>query len=473
MLLYVLGQFIHFFNYLVLVYFVLLNLVYFVTSIVAFGALKKYARQLKSVDTEEMLRSSGAPPITLLVPAFNEEATCVESVRSLLTLKYPEYEILLVNDGSKDRTLERLIGAFDLSPAPRAPTANIPTAEIRGIYHSRRHQDLWVIDKENGGKSDSLNAGLDFCRTPLFCAMDADSLIERDALLRIARPFLEDRSIVAAGGVIRIVNGCTVHHGVVSNIRLPKSLLARFQVLEYLRAFLSGRMGWDALGVTFIISGAFGLFRRSTVVHAGGFATDTVGEDMELVVRLHRHCREQRLPYRVAYMPDPVAWTECPETTRILGRQRDRWQRGLMEVMWRHRRMLFNPRYGRVGLLAYPYFFFLEMLGPIIELGGYLSFLLTVLLGAASGVYIFAFLMVAFVLGIALSLAAIGLEELSFRRYPRTSDLFRLFLLAVVESFGYRQLNSYWRVRGVFSKLFRVKGWGTMERKGFAPETPK
>lgn len=462
-----------YFNYLVLVYFVLLNAVYFVTSIFAFRGLRKYSRRLKSLDIEDLLTSAGAPPITLVVPAFNEEATCVESTESLLTLKYPEYEILIVNDGSEDNTLMRLTEAFDLALAPRTPTAEIPTARVRGIYHSRRYPNLWVIDKENGGKSDSLNAGLDFCRTPLFCAMDADSLIEREALMRIARPFLEDDSTVAAGGIIRIVNGCTVRHGMVTDIRLPKNILAQFQVLEYLRAFLSGRMGWDALGATFIISGAFGLFRRSIVVEAGGFATDTVGEDVELVVRLHRHCRERGIPYRIVYMADPVAWTECPESLKVLGRQRDRWQRGLMEVMFRHRRMLLNPRYGRIGLFAYPYFFFLEMLGPIIEFFGYISFLITVLLGAASPIYVLGFLMVAFALGATLSLAAVGLEELSFRRYPRLLDLFRLFLLAIVESFGYRQLNSYWRIRGVFSKLFRANGWGKMERKGFVSEKTK
>lgn len=461
---------IRFFNYLVLGYFVVLNSVYLITSLFAFRALRRYARRLKSLDTKDLISSAGPPPITLIVPAYNEEANCVEAAKSLLTLEYPEYEVLIVNDGSVDSTLQRLTNAFELAPAARAPTAEIPTAPVRDIYHSRRHPSLWLVDKENGGKSDSLNAGLNFCRTPLFCAMDADSLLEREALIRIVRPFLEDASTVAAGGIIRVANGCTVRSGIVTDVRLPKNLLAQFQVLEYLRAFLSGRMGWDALGATFIISGAFGLFRRSIVVEAGGFATDTVGEDIELVVRLHRHCRERKIAYRIAYMPDPVAWTECPESLKILGRQRNRWQRGLIEVMLRHCRMLLNPRYGRIGLLAYPYFFLLEMLGPVIELCGYASFLITVLLGAASPIYILAFLMVAFVLGAALSLAAVGMEELSFRRYPRLFDLIQLFFVAILETFGYRQLNCYWRVRGVFLKIFRGSGWGRMERRGFKPE---
>jgi cellulose synthase/poly-beta-1,6-N-acetylglucosamine synthase-like glycosyltransferase len=422
---------------------------------------------MQTVDVAELMATAGMPPVTLLAPAYNEEATCVEAVRSLLSLRYPSYDIIVVNDGSKDGTLAALRDAFELVPADRAPVATIPTAAVRAVLRSRRHPILWVVDKANGGKADALNAGLNYCRTPLFCAMDADSLLEPDALTRIVRAFLEDSTTVAAGGVIRIVNGCRVRSGIVEEVRLPENRLARIQVLEYLRSFLSGRMGWDALDATLIISGAFGMFQRTVVTEAGGYATDTVGEDMELVVRLHRHCREQRRPYRVAFVPDPVAWTECPESLRVLGRQRDRWQRGLVEALWRHRRMLLNRRYGSVGLLAFPYFFFLEVFGPIIEGLGYVTFLTAVVLGRASMPYVLAFLAVAFAFGIALSFAAVGLEELSFRRYPRVRDLLRLLGVAVTENVGYRQLSTYWRVRGMVSKLRGAKSWGVMERKGF------
>lgn len=455
-------------NYLVLGYFIVLNGVYLVTSLFAFGALRRYAGRLKSLDLEALIRDGGAPPITLVAPAYNEEATAVESVRSLLTLDYPSYEILVVNDGSRDATLARLVEAFNLKPAARLPTAELKTAGVRQVYRSRRHPNLWVLDKENGGKADALNAGINYCHTPLFCAMDADSLLERQALLRIVRPFLEDERTVAAGGIIRIANGCVVKQGQVVDVRLPTSLLARLQVLEYLRAFLSGRMGWDALGATLVISGAFGLFRRRAVVEAGGYATDTVGEDMELVVRLHRTCAERGTPYAVHFVPDPVAWTECPESLAVLSRQRDRWQRGLFQSLTRHRTMLLDPAYGRVGMLAFPYFFFLEMLGPVIEALGYVSFTLTVLSGRADPLFVVAFLLVAVVLGVALSVAAVALEELSFRRYPGFGDLVRLFGLAVVESFGYRQLSAWWRLKGTWSAIRKVEGWGKMQRKGFA-----
>jgi cellulose synthase/poly-beta-1,6-N-acetylglucosamine synthase-like glycosyltransferase len=455
------------FNILVLLYFLSINGVYFLTGLFAFRALRRYTRRLASLEIEEIMQTAEALPVTLIAPAFNEEATCVDATRALLTLRYPDYTVLFVNDGSTDGTLARMVEGFDLEPAPLTPTAGILTARVRGIWRSTRNPNLWLIDKENGGKADAQNAGLNYCRTPLFGAIDADSLLEPDALTRVVRCFLEDSSTVAAGGTIRIVNGCKVKSGQVTAVGLPRNLLARFQVLEYLRAFLTGRMGWDALNASILISGAFGIFRRTTAVAAGGYDTRTVGEDMEITIRLHRHCREQGTPYRVSFVPDPVAWTECPETLSTLGKQRDRWQRGLIESMWWHRKMLFNPRYGRVGMLAFPSFFFLEMLGPIVEVFGYIAFLTTILLGWASPGYVMAFLGAAIVLGIALSVAALGLEELSFRRYPRTIDLLHLLGLAVVENLGYRQLNALWRVRGFVSKIRGISTWGSMERSGF------
>jgi cellulose synthase/poly-beta-1,6-N-acetylglucosamine synthase-like glycosyltransferase len=461
------------FNVLVLLYFLAINGIYFILGLVSFRALRLYTRRLEALEIEEVMQTAGAIPVTLIAPAFNEEASCVEATRALLTLRYVDYTVLFVNDGSTDETLARMIEAFGLKPAALVPTARIPTAAVRGAWRSELNPNLWLIDKENGGKADAQNTGLNFCRTPLFGAIDADSLLEPDSLTRVVRAFLEDATTVAAGGTIRIVNGCTVRSGQVTGVGLPSNLLARFQVLEYLRAFLTGRMGWDALNASLIISGAFGIFRRTTAVDIGGYDPKALGEDMEFTVRLHKHCLEEGFPYRIAFVPDPVAWTECPETLSSLGRQRDRWQRGLIESMWWHRGMLFNPRYGRVGLLAFPCFFFLEMLGPLIEALGYLAFLTTLLLGWASTEYVLAFLAIAMVLGITLSVAALGLEELSFRRYPRTLDLLRLMGLAVFETLGYRQLNTFWRVQGFVSKIRGVSSWGSMERRGFGTDDGK
>lgn len=459
-------------NVAVILYFLVLNLGYLILSSVAFGSLQRYAMRIKTFDLEERLLSTGSPPITILAPSYNEAKTCVHSMRALLALKYPSYEIILINDGSTDDTLVKLTDAFALSPAPRLPTADLPVAPIAMVYRSDIYPNLWVVDKANGGKADALNAGLNYCETPLFCAVDADSLLERDALARIVRPFLEDDTTVAAGGIVRIANGCRVDAGVVTEVGLPRTLLGRLQVVEYLRAFLAGRMAWGSLNATLIISGAFGLFRRSAVVGAGGYATArtsaaTVGEDMELVVRLRRYCRDRGIPGRVSFIPDPVAWTECPESIRVLSRQRDRWQRGLVESLWRHRGMLGRPKYGAVGLVAFPFFFFLEMVGPAIEVLGYVAFAVTVALGLASPLYVATFFAVAVVFGLTLSVAAVALEEMTFRRYPRVQDLFWLLVLAIIENFGYRQASTIWRFRGLIAALRGKHAWGVMERTGF------
>lgn len=460
-------------NWVALGFFIVLNGLYLALTLLALRVLRRYAERLQALEISDAILLGGRPPVTLLAPAYNEEATCVQSVRSLLALEYDEYEVLVINDGSKDKTLETLIEAFALTPTVRAPTAEIPSMPIRQVYRSKRHPSLWVIDKVNGGKADALNAGLAHVRTPLFCSMDADSLVERDALTRIVRPFLEDDSTIAAGGTIRIANGCTVEAGAVTRVELPESFLARVQVVEYLRSFLTGRVGWDAVGGTLIISGAFGMFKRSAVVAVGGYDHTTVGEDMELVVRMHRHHLEQRIPYRIAFLSDPVAWTECPESLKVLARQRQRWQRGLAEVLWRHKVMLGNPKYGVIGTLAMPYFFFLEMLGPVVEFAGYIAFILTVILGATSGSYVTAFLLLAFALGTALSLLAIGLEEIAFRRYPHTWQVARLMWVAILEAFGYHQVHTWWRLKGLWAAARGKGGWGEMTRKGFGTAPAK
>ncbi len=462
-----------FFDYLVLSYFIVLSLVYFVTSLLAFKRLRQYSYKLDAYPDSSLLASGFLPPITILAPAYGEEATCVESTKSLLALEYPEYEVLVINDGSKDRTFECMVEAFDMKEAYRMPIAEIPTAKVRGIYRSSRIPNLWLIDKENGGKADSLNTGINYTDSPLFCAVDADSLLEKPALTRIVRPYIENSDTVAVGGIIRIVNGSTVAAGKVVKIDMPENLWAKFQVLEYFRAFLAGRMGWEAFNATFIISGAFGLFHRHTVVAAGGYSTkrngyETVGEDIELVIRLHRYCLDRKRPYRISYVPDPVAWTECPESLKVLHRQRSRWQRGLLEATTRHTGMLFNPRYGRIGFLAFPYFMLLEGFGPVLEFLAYVYFFyLLAVMQPGSMVFVTTFFLVAFVLGMALSFLAISLEEVSFKRYPKVRHLLELFLLSILETFGYRQLNAWWRIHGVYTFLRGKKEWGKMERKGF------
>jgi cellulose synthase/poly-beta-1,6-N-acetylglucosamine synthase-like glycosyltransferase len=328
--------------------------------------------------------------------------------------------------------------------------------------------NLTVVDKVRGGKSDALNAGINLSRYPLFCSIDADSIIEDNALLRVVKPFMErPAETVAAGGIVRIVNGCEVRDGRVVRIELPDKPLPIFQVVEYLRAFLTGRVGWSALQSLLIISGAFGIYRKDEVVAIGGYSRYTDTEDLELVVRLHEHMRRKKRKYRVVFVPDPVCWTEAPETVAVLNRQRNRWHRGLVRTLWTHRRMMFNPRYGAVGLFAFPYFAVFELLGPFIETFGYLAVVLSYLLGILDVQFFLMFLVVAILYGIFLSIAAILLEEISFRRYPGWIDLTKLVAYSVLENFGYRQILSAMKVKAFWDTIRRRRAWGQMQRKGF------
>ncbi|WP_084421434.1 glycosyltransferase family 2 protein [Henriciella litoralis] len=414
-----------------------------------------------------------APPIALISPAYNEERSVVQSVRSLLALEYACFEVIVVNDGSKDNTLAELISAFDLKPISRASDQQLEHAPIRGIYGSKMHPSLLVIDKENGGKADALNAGINVSRSPIFCSMDADSVLERDALLRAVRPFIDDPSrVIAVGGTVRLANGCRIEDGRVISTGLSNNLLALFQTVEYVRAFLMARLAWSDIGALTIISGAFGLFRRGVVVEVGGYSTDTVGEDMELVVKLHKHLRQQKRDYRIAYIAEPICWTEAPEDMRTLRRQRERWLRGSVETFFRHRDMFLNPRYGRVGSLGFTNIILVDVLGPIVEILGYMLIPLFYATGLLSLPYLLAFLGVSFMFGIMISVFSLVLEESSLRRVQKVSDLLKLGAIAVLENFGYRQLNNIWRIRGFWQFLRGKTEWGEMTRKGFSRPGP-
>lgn len=408
------------------------------------------------------------PPVALLSPAYNEATTIVESVRSLLALKYPHFEVVVINDGSSDDTLGVLAEAFDLHPVTRAHELTLPHADIRGLYGAADHPRLLVIDKENGGKADALNAGLNLCRAPVVCAIDADSLLERDSLMRGVRPFVEDPSrVVAVGGTIRVANGCKVEHGRIREIGLPRHPLALLQTVEYLRAFLLARLAWSRIGALTLISGAFGLFRRSAVIEAGGYSRETVGEDMELILKLHRAMRDKGADYIVSYVPEPVCWTEVPESLTTLARQRMRWQRGALQCARQHADMTFNPRYGRIGTLGLPYIWLTDVAGPIVELAGYILLPMFWASGVLSVDYFLAFLAVSFAFGVAVSTLSLLLSEVQLHRFPRPRDLAILTATAVLENFGYRQLANVWRLQGCWQFLRGTKGWGAMTRKGF------
>jgi cellulose synthase/poly-beta-1,6-N-acetylglucosamine synthase-like glycosyltransferase len=453
-----------------LAYFAAVNLIYLGLTVLAWQGVADHVRSRPFAAVDELFASPLTPGISILLPAYNEEAGIVPSIHSLFGLRYPLYEVVVVSDGSTDRTIEVLREAFELVEVEKVLRTMIPTAPVRATYVSRRHPSLVVIDKENGGKADALNAGTMAARYPFVCSIDADSVIEEDALLRVVKPILDDPElVVATGGMVRIANGCTVDHGRVVDVALPRNRLAILQVVEYFRAFFVGRSGWNRLNALFIISGAFGLFRRSVVEAAGGWWTGTVGDDMELVVRLHRYLRDRNEPYRIDFVPDPVCWTEAPESLRTLYRQRKRWQRAVAETVWRHRRLVGNPRYGLLGLVAWPYVVVFELLGPLFELSGYVLVPVVWGFGLLSTSFLVAFLVLSLLLGILISVAALALEEVGFRRHPRAQEVARMLAYALVENLGYRQLTNVWRLLAFVDLVRGNRSWGAQVRKGFAP----
>jgi cellulose synthase/poly-beta-1,6-N-acetylglucosamine synthase-like glycosyltransferase len=409
-----------------------------------------------------------ALPISVIAPAFNEELSIVESVKALLALEYPEHEVIVVNDGSSDKTLATLITNFHMVKTNRQQIAALQTTELFGAYKSKTHPNLWVIDKENGRKADAANAGIGFARTPLVCVIDADSSIEPDGLLRAAEPFmLDDGKMVAVGGAIRIANGCEIRGGSLRKIGLSKNWLPRFQVVEYLRAFLTARVANAHSNTLLLISGAFGVFRRSTLVELGGYRHDTVGEDLELVVRMHRHMREKKEDYRIDFVPEIVCWTEAPAEWGGLKNQRARWQQGALETLIKHWRMVGNPRYGRIGLFAMPQVVIEDILGPPAELIGYLVVPLAILLGLLDPIAAVAYFCMTVLFGTGLSLGTLILEEIQLRRTPSAADLARIGAAAFIENFGYRQANLVFRFIGIKRHFKKETAWSPVPRVGF------
>lgn len=454
-------------SFVFILYWMLQNLINLAQLVLAHRALSRNPRFTRHHRPRAQF-SDITMPISLLVPAYNEEATVIESVRSLLALHYPVFEVIVINDGSTDGTLAALQEAFALTPIRRAYEREVPHAPLRGIYGSPDWPNLIVVDKENGGKADALNAGINLSRRPVFCAVDADSMLEADSLMRAVQPFVDEPdSVAAVGGTVRVINGCEVASGRVVEPRVPSSLLPLLQTVEYLRAFLIARLAWSELRALILISGAFGIIRRNVAIAVGGYSRDTVGEDIDIILKIHRYMLESGADYAVRFVPEPVCWTEAPSTLRELGRQRIRWQRGALEAFFNHLPMAFNRRYGRIGFLGFGNLFLMDVLGPLVEVTGYVMFPLLWALGAISWSYFAAFFALTFVFGIFVSVASMILEEVELRSIWPPRDLLLLTGAAILENLGYRQLNQVWRVVGWWRFLTGAREWGEMTRVGF------
>ena len=460
------ASFLEFTEWFFLFYFIAISTGYLALNFICMLSLRK-SIPAGVLDDMPQVYSGLEPPVTIIVPAYNEQPTITASVRSLLHMNYPTLEIVIVNDGSTDDTLAELKQSLTLVPFPEAYRNRLATKPVHAVYISLQYPNIRVVDKENGGKADSINVGINAARYPLFCVVDADGVLQSDSLRKVVQPFLEDKRVVAAGGTVRIVNGCTINSGFIRKIGLPDSWLAMMQVVEYSRAFLMGRLGWSAINGLLIISGAFGVFHKETAIEVGGFRHDTVGEDMELVIRMHRILRQQKRAYRVVFRPDPIVWTEAPESLRVLGGQRTRWQRGLAESLVSNFGLMFSRNGGVPGWVAFPFMIIFEWLGPFVEVAGYLLMIVFFWLGYIKWPIFLVFLFAAIGLGILVSISSLMLESLNSNHYDKPSQMVGLICASVMENFGYRQINSVWRLMGLFQWMFGRKGkWGEMRRTG-------
>lgn len=460
------------FNYYLVFYSFTINIIYLMLLVLSFLGVREQANFWKLKKRSFLFKKNILPSISIIAPAYGEQETIIESVNSLLNLQYPDYELIVVNDGSPDNTLTTLIDYFELEKVDKVIDIKLNTQPIQGIYVNKNIAKLIVVDKANGGKADALNVGINVAQKQFFCGIDSDSLLESDALIKLVSQALDEtKESVAFGGNIFPINGCKVHKGKLENLKIGKHYLARLQTIEYLRAFMAGRIGWAYINSLLIISGAFGLFSKKRILEIGGYLTgsgryrkDTVGEDMELVVRISRHMNELKKPFAVHYAFNANCWTEVPEDFKILRNQRDRWQRGLIDILNFHKPIIFNKKYGNMGKIGFPYFLIFETIGPLVEMKGYLMIILAIIFGIMNPPLALMLFSASIVMGILISVASLLIAEQE-TYYFSFKDLSILILYALLENFGPRQIASYWRVKGFFSSLKKPKGWGKMVRK--------
>lgn len=463
----IIRSFIHFFNYFCMAFTLSLTLVYIAQIVAAYFKIRKNAKAKKAADWDRYLDSDNLLPISLLIPAYNEQENIVQNIRALMKLDYPEYELIVINDGSTDHTHDSIIEAFDLYPIEHAMKVSIPTQDIRNIYYNVKYPNLYYIDKKSGGKSDALNAGINLSSYPLFACLDADSRIEKDSLLKLSNEFLKNTSTVVAGGLVRIANGSVINDGVWESFRIPDSIIERFQIVEYFRSFLAGRVSWGLSNSLLIVSGAFGVFKKQTVIDVGGYKTNTIGEDMEIVVRIHEYMLKNKKKYAVKFVEDAVCWTQGPMHLKDIRSQRRRWQIGLFDSLFSHKKMLFNPRYKFVGLFSIPYNWIFELFGAVVEVLGYFIIPFSLIMGELNMFFFVLYLVLAILLGIILSIGGLILEQYTKKGSMSAKQCMKLSIYAILENFGYRQLISIFRVEGMLKYRKLRSTWGKIQRKEF------
>lgn len=463
----VVRQFIVIFNYFCMTFTIVLSIIYIIQLLVSLSRVKSDHNKQYSNDFKRYVDSENLLPISLIIPAYNEQENIVQNVRSLMKINYPKFEIIVVNDGSTDKTRQLIIDSFNMHPIESSSRMIIPTKKVDGIYFSKSYPNLLFVDKENGGKSDALNAGINASSYPLFTCLDADSRIEKDALLKLSVDFIKDSRTVCAGGIVRIANGSKIVDGEFKGFSMPEHLVERFQIVEYYRSFLSGRVFWSATNSILIVSGAFGLFRKQTVIDIGGYKTDTIGEDMEIIVNIHHYMKKHKQKYKIIFDEEAVCWTQGPMSIRDIRSQRRRWQVGLMDTLIRHRSMFLNPRYGFVGLFSIPYNWIFELFGALIETIGYFLIPFSLIMGELNIFFFITYFLLAVLLGIILSEGSLVLEQQTHKITMSVKQSIAISLYSLLENFGYRQMISLFRVEGIIKYRKLRKSWGKIKRKEF------
>lgn len=451
---------------------------YFLQAALSFINIKSYLNKKEFLNEKKLLESEILPSIVLIAPAYNEAKVIAESVRSLLTVHYFNMELVIVNDGSKDNTLEILIENFDLVPHEQRAYHNIKTKDVKAAYRSTNQafKNLLVIDKVNGRKADAINVGINHAYGDYYAVIDLDCLLEPNALLMMIEPILQEqeKKVVAVGGVIGAANDAIIKHGKFLEAKAPDKFLPRIQIIEYIRAFIMSRPAWSQINGLLLISGAFGIFERETLISVGGYSHDSIGEDMDLVMKIHQYCHENKVDYKVGFIPFPLCWTEVPDNHKILSSQRNRWMRGTIECMVKYKKMCFNPKYGIVGMISYPYWFVSEMMAPLIELIGIVVMAYFAIMGIISWKYFFMLFVIIYLIAVTHSFLSILVFYLNYEKYNSTSDLLKLFKAAALEPILYHPNSLKWSMRGYYDFFFNKNlGWGKMVRSGFnvSPKT--
>lgn len=456
------------FNNAIILYSIIILTVFFITTISAGVTMSRKFKESKANFHIFDIISDDSMPVSILLPAYNEEKVIIDSIFSLTALDDKRIEIIVINDGSTDNTLQKVIDTFEMNETYKSFAKVIKCQDILNIYEGKvRGISLVLVNKKNGGKADALNAGINISKYPLFIAMDSDCVIKKDALGKIIKPFLLDKRTIAVGGNVKISNNLKIEAGEAVKENELKGFFLIFQTLEYLRVFLVSRVAWNNINTNLIISGAFGIFKKSKVITVGGYRTDTVGEDMELVMRLNRYHIENRIDYKIQYVPDAYCFTQVPTNFKDFKNQRIRWHVGLMQSLYRHKSVILNPRYRIMGLIGTSYYTFFELFSSIIEIVGYAAIFLAVIFGLFNPWIFLLLISSIFVYSFTVTYSASIVEEYTLSKKKTLREKLILIIFSLFEPLLYRQMCNIIRIYAMIKYNKFKNKWNKVERKEY------